>query len=66
MPIYSEPVHQLMKTMAEELLSSDDSILTREEAIEWFGSNFPLVKQATITAHLIRLEVQLISGPVFG
>lgn len=56
MPLYDRPVRLLMKDMAEELLPSDDSIVTKNEAIAWFQRRYPKIKTGTVTAHLIKLS----------
>ena len=46
-----------MQEMAPALGVTPGQVFTKDDAIEWFGANYPLVKQATIAAHLIRLSV---------
>lgn len=56
MALYSKPVHILMKEMATDLAKSPDAIFTKQDAISWFARNYPKIKVATVTAHLIRLS----------
>jgi hypothetical protein len=42
--------------MVEDLRIAPGQVLTRDEAIEWFRSRYPLVKEGTIAAHLVRLS----------
>ena len=56
MPLYNEPVHRLMKDMIQELELKADETFTRRYALEWFQQKYPLVKPATVAAHLTRLS----------
>ena len=51
--IYDKPVRLLMQDMAQTM---GGRTFTTKEAIGWFASNYPLIKKATITAHLTRLS----------
>lgn len=56
MSLYDKPVRHLMREMVRELdLGPEDSI-DRSEVVDWFASNYPLVKQSTVSAHLIRMS----------
>lgn len=56
MPIYDKPVPVLMQEMVPALGLSPGQVFTRDDAVEWFRTNYPLVKQGTVAAHLIRLS----------
>lgn len=56
MPIYEKSVRDLLKQYKSEKKISPGDIITRQEIIEWFNHNYPLIKRGTITAHLIRLS----------
>jgi hypothetical protein len=56
MPIYDRPVRVLMREMVEAIELDIGQSFTRDEAIDWFKTHFPLVKEGTITAHLTRLS----------
>lgn len=56
MPLYDKPVRILLRDMVEDVRLAAGQVLTREEALEWFRSRYPLVKEGTIAAHLIRLS----------
>ena len=45
-----------MREMADELGASTQQEFARDEAVAWFKSRFPLVKEGTVAAHLIRLS----------
>ena len=56
MALYDRPVRVLMKNMVPALGLTPGKVFTREDAIEWFRATYPLVKQGTVAAHLIRLS----------
>lgn len=55
MQIYDKPVRQLMFDMIDEFNLGEDKKFKREQAVQWFAENYPKIKKATITAHLMRL-----------
>jgi hypothetical protein len=56
-PIYAKPVRQLMRDeMVPALAPDPEKVLTKTQAISWFQAHYPKIKEATITAHLIRLS----------
>lgn len=55
MPLYDQPVRVLIQEMFDEI----GPAFTKEEAIEWFAAHYPLVKQGTIHAHLIRFSTNV-------
>lgn len=56
MALYDKPVRLLFRDMISELAARDDQDFGREAAIEWFAKRYPLVKQGTVSAHLIRFS----------
>lgn len=54
--IYEKPVCDLMLEMAEDLASAPGRFFRRQDAVEWFRKNYPLVKPGTVTAHLTRFS----------
>jgi endonuclease len=56
MPIYERPVRLLMKDMAHEFALQPGQSFTRQQAIDWFGQNYPKIKKGTVHCHLIRLS----------
>lgn len=56
MSIYDKPVWQLMREMVEEFDLEREEILTRERVLEWFSKNYPKIKKATVSAHLLRMS----------
>jgi endonuclease len=56
MPLYEKPVRQLMHDMVADLGLRPGQVFDREQVLDWFRSRYPLVKEGTIAAHLIRLS----------
>lgn len=56
MPLYNKPVRMLMQDMVPGLSVKPGQAFTKDDAIAWFGAHYPLVKEGTIAAHLIRLS----------
>jgi len=57
MAIYEKPVKLLFHDMVKELSVQKGDILERDKIISWFRQKYPLIKQGTITAHLVRLSI---------
>jgi outer membrane lipopolysaccharide assembly protein LptE/RlpB len=57
MAIYEKPVKLLFHDMIKELAVQKSEILERDKIISWFRQKYPLIKQGTITAHLVRLSI---------
>lgn len=56
MALYSRPVRVLMQEMPQAMGLVPGQVFTKEDAISWFAAKYPLVKEGTIAAHLIRLS----------
>lgn len=56
MALYSKPVRVLMQEMVPAMGLAPGQVITKEDAISWFRVHYPLVKEGTIAAHLIRLS----------
>lgn len=56
MPIYDKPVRALMPEMVAELAPNPDCIFSKQAAIKWFTEHYPKIKQATVSAHLVRFS----------
>lgn len=56
MPIYDKPVRVLMHDMVADLHKVKGDAIQRDEVFEWFRAKYPLVKEGTIAAHLLRLS----------
>lgn len=56
MPLYAKPVRVLMQEMAPALGLVPGQVFTKDDAAAWFAAEYPLVKEGTIAAHLIRLS----------
>ncbi len=57
MAIYDKPVRELFKDMVAEFNLQDDEILNREDVYRWFETKYPKVKNATVSAHLLKMSV---------
>jgi endonuclease len=56
MPIYEKPVRQLMRDMVSDLGIRQGEPIAREQILDWFRTRYPLVKEGTVSAHLIRMS----------
>jgi hypothetical protein len=56
MPIYNKPVRQLMRDMVSELGIRPGEQIAREQVLDWFRTRYPLVKEGTVSAHLVRMS----------
>lgn len=56
MSLYDRPVRIIMREMAAAMGLAAEETFTRDDAIDWFKTNFPLVKEGTVVAHLARLS----------
>lgn len=56
MSLYSKPVRLLFKDMVQAQGLQPGDVLTREQALAWFKEKYPLIKPATISAHLLKLS----------
>jgi len=54
--IYDKPVWQLLLVFADERISEHNPAFHLSEAVSWFESKYPLIKNATIKAHLIKMS----------
>lgn len=59
MPIYDKPVRILIRDMISELAPAAGTRFSRTDAIAWFADKYPLIKDGTITAHLIRFSTNV-------
>jgi hypothetical protein len=57
MSIYEKPVRELFKDMVDEFNLQSDEILNREDVYRWFDTKYPKVKNATVSAHLLKMSV---------
>jgi hypothetical protein len=57
MPIYEQPVWQLMKEMVATLQVNKEQTITKSEIESWFQKNYPKIKKGTITSCLIRMSM---------
>lgn len=54
-----KPVRLLMHDMIASMGLTPGQSFTREQAVQWFATNYPNVKQGTVAAHLIRLSTNV-------
>lgn len=66
MPLYDKPVRQLMHDMAADLQLQPGQIISRDQALDWFRSHYPLVKEGTVSAHLTKLSTNARSRLHYG
>lgn len=52
-------VRLLMRDMASSFGLKQGDVFSREQAIQWFKTNYPNVKEGTVAAHLIRLSTNV-------
>lgn len=55
--IYDKPVRELMRDILTALGIRPDQVFTRNQVRSWFSHNYPLIKEGTIAAHLLRLSI---------
>lgn len=56
MALYDKPVRLLMHDLIADIGLQQGQVLTRERVMTWFAEKYPLVKNSTISAHLIRMS----------
>jgi len=52
MAVYDKPVWQLLIDFADQVVTMEGRTFTSLEATNWFRSNYPEIKKATINAHI--------------
>jgi len=57
MPIYDKSVKYLFRDMVKDLGFNTTDIIKRQQVMDWFKAKYPLIKPATISAHLIKLSI---------
>jgi len=55
--LYDKSVRELMRDMVSAVGIVQGKIFTRTEVRNWFKSNYPKIKDGTISAHLLRMSV---------
>ena len=66
MALYEKPVRLLFKDMVKEFSITQDDVIKRDNVYIWFRDNYPKVKDATISAHLLRMSVNAPSRIHYG
>jgi hypothetical protein len=56
MAIYEKPVRLLFKDMVEDFGIGESDVITRDQVFAWFKDKYPKVKDATISAHLLKMS----------
>lgn len=57
--IYDQPVRILMREMVTSRGYQPGQVFERDEVLGWFADKYPMVKQGTILAHLIRMSTNV-------
>jgi hypothetical protein len=57
MALYDKPVRLLLWDMVQDISLKKGEVISKQQVINWFSTNYPKVKHGTIAAHLIRLSV---------
>lgn len=55
--LYDKPVHQLMRDMIPALAIVQGHVFSKDKVRSWFKTNYPKIKDGTISAHLLRFSV---------
>lgn len=55
--LYDKPVRQLMRDMIPALGIVQGQVFSKDEVRSWFKTNYPRIKDGTISAHLLRFSV---------
>ncbi|HET7230377.1 MAG TPA: endonuclease NucS domain-containing protein [Longimicrobium sp.] len=55
--LYHKPVCDLMHEMVHDMGVKPEDVLERSQVRQWFQAKYPLVKQATLNAHLTRMSI---------
>lgn len=55
--LYDKTVRELMKDMVPALQIQPGKAFSRAEVRSWFNTNYPKIKDGTISAHLLRMSV---------
>ena len=56
MALYEKSVKHLFRDMVKDLYVQKGDVIGRDKVYAWFKQKYPLVKPATISAHLLRLS----------
>ncbi len=59
MSIYDKPVRLLFKDFVTSQNIVKGQIVSKDQVISWFKSNYPKIKMGTITAHLIKMSINI-------
>jgi hypothetical protein len=66
MPLYDKPVRLLFRDMVQQLGLERDQVLQREQVFTWFHTHYPKVKDATISAFLLKMSTNAPSRIHYG
>ena len=56
MAIYDKSTRALMRQMVTDMPIATGQVVTKEAVLNWFATHYPKIKEATVSAHLIRLS----------
>ena len=65
-PIYDKPVRVLLRDMVADLGLKPGQVFSRDQALDWFRSRYPKIKEGTVSAHLIRMSTNARSRVHYG
>jgi endonuclease len=57
LPIYPKSVRELMHEMAADMKLQPGQVFVRDQVLDWFQIRYPLIKEGTIRAHLMRMSI---------
>jgi len=57
MAIYEKPVRLLFKDMVKDLGITENDVVTRDQVFAWFKDKYSKIKDATISAHLLKMSI---------
>lgn len=57
MPIYEKSTRVLMQEFVKDQKIKKGDVISRNQVVNWFTTNYPKIKYATISAHLIRMSI---------
>lgn len=57
MALYEKSVKLLFRDMVKDFSVQKGDVLGREKVTSWFKEKYPLIKQSTVSAHLLKLSI---------
>ena len=66
MALYDKSVKLLFRDMIKDLAIQEGDVIERDKINSWFKAKYPLIKPATISAHLLKLSINAPSRIHYG